>query len=82
MTAFSRHARGSKQKRGTTNKKQAKARDKRMAKKAAAAARPAAEAMADLAEPEEEAAVCKRDAAQDRSQLGCGGTEEAQEEVT
>ena len=52
------------------------------AKKAAAAARTAAEAMADLAEPEEEAAVCKRDAAQDRSQLGCGGTEEAQEEVT
>ena len=66
MTAFSRHARGSKQKRGTTNKKQAKARDKRMAKKAAAAARTAAEAMADLAEPEEEAAVCKRDAAQDK----------------
>ena len=50
--SLSRHARGGKQKRGTTNKKQAKARDKRIAKKATAAARTAAEAMADLAEPD------------------------------
>ena len=66
MGSLGRHARGGRQKAGSKDKKHRKARDKRIAKKAAATARTAAEAMADLAEPEEEAAVCKRDAAQEK----------------
>ena len=49
---LSRNVRGGDRKAGTNNKKKAKARDKNLAKKVAAAARATAEAMADLAEPE------------------------------
>ena len=49
---LSRNARGGHRKRGSKDKKKAKARDKNLAKRVAAAARATAEAMADLAEPE------------------------------